>query len=206
MKKFLNDEMETYQNITEQDAVALKKKFKITVTIIKSLFGENAFHRYVAGKVGSIDGNWETKTFNAALYDVYMNVFSNKDRNQVQKSADLIRESIIDLMSNNQDFIDAILLATSNTDRVKKRFSLMYQLTDNILAKKPKQARLFSYEIKKQLFDANPVCEICSQQIFSIDDAAVDHIEQYWKGGQTTVDNARLTHRFCNNSRPRKDA
>ena len=35
--------------------------------------------------------------------------------------------------------------------------------------------------------------------------AAVDHIEQYWRGGKTIPENARLTHRYCNMARPRND-
>lgn len=46
---------------------------------------------------------------------------------------------------------------------------------------------------------------ICGQKIHNIDDAAVDHIEQYWRGGQTIPDNARLTHRYCNVARSRLD-
>ncbi|HET6494136.1 MAG TPA: HNH endonuclease [Thermoleophilia bacterium] len=44
---------------------------------------------------------------------------------------------------------------------------------------------------------------MCGQQISDVDDAAVDHIEQYWRGGQTIPDNARLAHRHCNWSRSR---
>jgi len=36
-----------------------------------------------------------------------------------------------------------------------------------------------------------------------IDDAAIDHIQQYGQGGQTIPENARLTHRYCNLARPR---
>jgi uncharacterized protein with ParB-like and HNH nuclease domain len=32
-----------------------------------------------------------------------------------------------------------------------------------------------------------------------------DHIKQYWTGGQTIPENARLTHRYCNTARPRKE-
>ena len=52
----------------------------------------------------------------------------------------------------------------------------------------------------------NPTCAICGQKIASIDDSAVDHIKQYWTGGQTIPENARLAHRFCNWSRPRTDS
>jgi len=42
-------------------------------------------------------------------------------------------------------------------------------------------------------------------RIRGIDDAAVDHIEQYWLGGKTIPENARLAHRYCNMARPRHD-
>src|SRR5664280_1704171 len=51
--------------------------------------------------------------------------------------------------------------------------------------------------------DSNNTCAICGNRILNIDDAAVDHIKQYWTGGKTIPENARLAHRFCNNARPR---
>ncbi|MDP2858918.1 MAG: hypothetical protein Q8P50_13205 [Bacillota bacterium] len=30
-------------------------------------------------------------------------------------------------------------------------------------------------------------------------------MEQYWVGGRTIPENARLTHRYCNGARPRTD-
>ncbi|MGH8541031.1 MAG: HNH endonuclease [Stenotrophobium sp.] len=35
----------------------------------------------------------------------------------------------------------------------------------------------------------------------SIEDAAVDHVAHYWRGGLTIPANARLTHRYCNSRR-----
>lgn len=203
MKKFLNEDMKKYRNITDDEAEDLRKKFKNSVAIIKSMFGQQAFKRFVPGSQGLPDGAWEAKTFNASLYDVMMGVFCDKDRNQVQQVMDLLRESIIDLMTSNPDFIDSVLLATSNKAKVIKRFDLMRTLVDRILDRAPKQTRLFTLDLKRRLFAKNPVCAICNQQIQSLDDAAVDHIQQYWLGGLTDPENARLTHRFCNNARPR---
>jgi len=59
--------------------------------------------------------------------------------------------------------------------------------------------------VKKELFEKDACCAICHQQIRLMDDAAIDHIHQYWKGGKTIPENARLTHRFCNLSRPRSE-
>ena len=76
---------------------------------------------------------------------------------------------------------------------------------DDILEADKKQKRCFTKALKDELFKKKPTCAICGQRISTVDDAAVDHIEQYWRGGKTIPSNARLTHRFCNWARPRKD-
>jgi hypothetical protein len=60
-------------------------------------------------------------------------------------------------------------------------------------------------QLKETLFQNNNTCAICSQKIQGIDDSAIDHIKQYWTGGKTIPENARLTHRYCNWARSRKD-
>jgi len=205
MKQFFNRDMEKYQSISERDAKELKNAFKNSVAITNSLFGENVFKRFYLGTADDPNGKWEQKRFNASLYDVYMGIFYDKDKNQVYQALDAIREGIIDLMISDSEFIDSILIGTSEQERVKKRFDIMRKTVEDILAKYRKQHRCFSIELKQQLFEENPTCAICGQRIQHIDDAAVDHIEQYWTGGKTIPENARLTHRYCNMARPRND-
>jgi hypothetical protein len=64
-----------------------------------------------------------------------------------------------------------------------------------------KRARNFSLEIKKVLYQNNSTCRICEQRIQQLDDAEVDHIDFYWRGGKTILPNARLVHRYCNRAR-----
>jgi 5-methylcytosine-specific restriction endonuclease McrA len=78
-------------------------------------------------------------------------------------------------------------------------------LVDDILQHHKQQPRCFSRALKQELFDHNPTCALCGQHIQSVDDAAVDHIEQYWRGGKTIPENARLTYRYCNMARSRND-
>ena len=85
--------------------------------------------------------------------------------------------------------------------RLRKTEDLVGQILQNY----PRQPRCFSREIKEQLFAQNQICAICGTKIETIDDAHVDHVEQYHNGGETTISNARLTHRFCNQSRPRNE-
>ena len=118
---------------------------------------------------------------------------------------DAIREALVVLMTENQDFIDSIELSTSSVRMVTRRFDIWRHTLDDILSQTSKQPRCFSRLLKKELYDNDPTCKICNQHIADIDDAAVDHIEQYWLGGKTIPENARLTHRYCNWARPKKD-
>lgn len=205
MRTFFNQDMEKYQFITKEETTELKKAFKNSVIILRSLFGDNAFKRYHKGTESDPNGMWEVRQFNASLFDVWMNIFCDKDKNRVYSCLDSLKEALLDLMSNNDEFIDAIMVSTSSKEKTTKRFDLARKVIEGILEEHPKQQRCFSFELKKKLYEKNPTCSICSQHISHIDDAAVDHIKQYWRGGKTIDENARLAHRYCNWARSRND-
>ncbi|HEX8228161.1 MAG TPA: DUF262 domain-containing protein [Chloroflexia bacterium] len=205
MKRFFNQDMERHQHISKADEEQLRKAFRNAVALTKSMFGEHAFKRFYRGNETNPRGYWEPKKINASLYDVLMGVFAELDKNQVYAALDAIREGIIDLMVSSDEFIDAITLGTSEQIRVRKRFDLVRKTVEDVLSNYQKQPRCFSLQLKRELFEQDPTCTICEQQISQLDDAAVDHIQQYWKGGKTIPDNARLTHRYCNNARSRTD-
>ena len=108
-------------------------------------------------------------------------------------------------MTTDQEFIDAIELSTSSVKAVTHRFDKWRMTLQSILGLGTKEARCFTYSLKQELYNANDTCAICGNKIRNIDDSAVDHIQQYWTGGKTIPENARLTHRYCNNARPRSD-
>lgn len=205
MRLFLNNDMERYQYISERDANDLRTAFKNAVQVVKSIFGDNAFKRYYIGTEGDKNGSWEKKKFNYSLYDVWMGVFTDYDKNQLYAALDSIREGLIDLMASNEEFIESILIGTSDKKRVQKRFDLARKTVEDVLTGYKSQPRCFTLELKEILFDKNPTCAICGQRIQHLDDAAVDHIEQYWRGGKTIPENARLTHRYCNLARSKFD-
>ena len=205
MRKFLNEDMEKYQFISDNDVSEIKNAFKNTVSIIKSLLDTHAFKRFYRGDEKNPNGYWELQMFNASLYDILMYSFAKEDKNKVYQNLDTIREALIVLMTTNQDFIDSIELATSSLQAVTKRFDLWRMALQDIIGIAQKEPRCFSLELKKELYDNNPTCAICVQKIQNIDDTAIDHIKQYWKGGKTIPENARLTHRYCNWARPRTD-
>lgn len=205
MARFLNEEMKSFQNINPDEGAKLRKAFKKSSSLVRSLLGEHAFRRYYRGSEDKPDGRWEPKKFNASLYDIMMWSFSNRDKNQVMANLDAIREALIVLMTTDSEFIEAIELSTSSKKMVMRRFDKWRMVLDEVLAETSKQSRVFSRELKEQLYAQDATCQICSQRIVDVDDAAVDHIEQYWLGGKTIPENARLTHRYCNWARSRKD-
>lgn len=203
MRKFLNKEMEKYRNISEKDAVDLQLAFKNTTSIIKSLFGTHAFNRFYIKDQKPKTIGWQEGKFNASLFDILMDSFSRRDKNRTMENLDSIRESLINLMTSDKQFINSIELSTSSTQAIHVRFTKWINALDAIYSVGEKEPRCFSYQLKKELFHNNPNCALCNQRISEVDDAAVDHITQYWVGGKTIPENARLTHRFCNNHRSR---
>ncbi len=205
IRKFLNNDMDEYQFISEGKVIELKNAFKNAITIIKSLLDDRAFKRFYKGNNKNPNGYWEPKKFNASLYDILMNSFSKEDKNKVYQNLDSIREALIHLMTSDQEFIDAIELSTSSVQAVTKRFDKWRLTLQDIIGIAQKEPRCFSLKLKQELYNDDPTCSICGQKIQNIDDAAIDHIEQYWTGGKTIPENARLTHRYCNWARLRKD-
>lgn len=205
IKAFLNEEMRKYRSISDGEALELRESFKKAVALVKSLVGDVGFKRFYPGNDNNRNGYWEKKRFNASLYDILMWSFSRADKNLVMHNLATIREAYIDLMTSDDEFIEAIEKSTSSLAMVRCRFKKWDERLEAILGDQVRQPRCFSIDIKKKLFEQNPVCAICQQSISCLDDAAVDHIEQYWMGGQTIEENARLTHRYCNCARSRND-
>lgn len=205
IRQFLNDDMEEYKDISDSKAGELKNAFKNSMAIIKSLLGDNAFKRFYVGDKKNPNGSWEPKKFNASLYDILAYSFAREDKNKVYQNLDSIREALIFLMTSDDEFIDSIERSTSSHQAVTKRFDKWRMALQGIIGVSQKESRCFSLKLKKDLFDNDPTCSICGQRIRLMDDAAIDHIEQYWMGGRTIPENARLTHRYCNWARPRKD-
>lgn len=210
IKTFLNEDMRNYQDIGEADAKELREAFKNAVQLIKSLLGANttgsrAFKRFYPGTDQNKNGAWEPKKFNTSLYDILMWTFARADKNLVMHNLDAIREAYVDLMTSDIDFIESVVRSTSSTQMVVRRFKKWSDRLDSVLENQAKQDRCFSRSLKELRFKENPTCAICHQKISCIDDAAVDHIEQYWAGGKTIPENARLAHRYCNCARPKDD-
>jgi hypothetical protein len=206
IKSFLNNEMKMHQNLSKDECDDFVAQFHKAVQINYSLFGARSFRKIACGNPDNPNMVWKsTKNFNNALFDLMMVSFVQYDKNMVFRHLDAIREAYISLLTEDFEFIDAVEKWTNNQRHVKYRYETFDRVLSEIFSHDNKQERCFSKELKELLFKQNDKCSLCNQQIISLEDAAVDHIEQYWLGGKTIPSNARLTHRFCNASRKRKE-
>lgn len=203
MKHFLSREMEKHRMLPKQELAEMEAKFNECIEMAWLVFGENAFRRYYAGDERQPTGYWEKNRVNLALWDTVLYTFGFFKKSQIVPIADAVREELIDLMTNDATFVQYISSTTDKPDRIRYRADEWRRRLDRLVGEQG--PRTFSRALKEQLYQANQACAICGQYIQSVDDAEVDHIEHYWRGGQTIPENARLTHRYCNRARGGKD-
>lgn len=201
--QFCNKELRENRNLSNEKAKEYRNRFYHCIDLVKIVFGEHTFRRYIPGEGDNLQGRWADSQINLALYDLQMVGFSNYSKNEVLAKADYIREALLDLMINHTEFQQLIGFKTSDSDNVKKRFRIWMDTLDQVIGTSSYQQRIFPYSIKEKLFNENPFCAISGQRILAIEDAEVDHKKPYSQGGTTTIDNAQLVLRYFN--RAKKD-
>ncbi len=203
MKQFSNKELRDNRDLSPTKIREYRTRFEHSLDLVKVVFGDMAFRRYMPGEQGA-QGKWADTQINMALYDLQMVGFVNYSKNDVLSKADLIREGLLDLMINNQHFRDQITLQTSNTDVLKKRFRTYMDMLESIIGDPQYSQRTFPYSVKEQLFKDNPYCAISGQKILAIEDSEVDHIIPFSKQGKTEISNAQLVLRYFNRAKSDK--
>ena len=196
MKQFCNSFLNENRNLSEEKVERFKTVFKDTLSIVFSVFNDCAFRRFAKDEKSN-NFNWIKTRINMALFDIQMWGFTRYRKEQIYPHLEEIKEAMIELMTSDQKFIDSIQLKTSNTDMVDYRFKTWQNKLETIITKKS-DARIFPYSVKEKLYKEDPTCKLCNQHIACIDDAHVDHILPYSKSGETCIDNAQITHRWCN--------
>lgn len=202
MKQFSNKELRDNKDLSASKEKEYRNRFEHCLDLVKIVFGEMAFRRYMPGENGDV-GKWGESQINMALYDLQMVGFVNYTKNDVLAKADLIREGLLDLMINNQQFKELLIWQTSDTDKLKKRFRIYMDMLETIIGDASYSQRNFPFSVKQELFNANPFCAISGQKILAIEDSEVDHVIPYSKGGKTEINNAQLVLRYFN--RAKKD-
>lgn len=192
LKKTMNDYMAKNQNLDKNEIDKLKNLFNSKIDIIKQIFGETAFCSY------DRQNDKITKSFSGSVYDSLIIPCSFFDNHSLMVHANELRKQFEYTKRNNLEYQDYTYAATGSKSRVIGRIMLIYNLISNII-KNENTKRIFDYSTKEYLWaNRDHVCAFCKQEILDINDAEVDHIFAYSKGGETIIENAQLLHKHCN--------
>lgn len=203
LKKFLNKFFITYRYADDTKLTEYRKIFQKCMKASVTVFGDNAFKlKSDKIKLGSRNiGEWSSRP-NAAIFQVISTSFAPYDLGEITQKADAIYEAYVDMIANDTLWIDRVRRATGETSRLSYTFEQWQTRLKQIMeTTPPRGARLFSRQLKKEMFEKSTKCALCDQEIKLIDDAALDHDMRYWDGGRTIPENAQLVHRHCNASK-----
>lgn len=203
MKQFCNKELRDNRVLSPEKKDDFKNRFEHCIDLVNVVFGSTAFRRYLPGD-DKEPGKWASTQINMAMFDLQMVGFVNYSKNAILSNADAIREELLSLMITNQEFQNLIGYKTSDTDNVKKRFKIYMNMLESIIGDKTYSQRTFPYALKEELYNQNPYCAISGQKILAIEDAEVDHITPFSKGGKTVKENAQLVLRYFNRAKSDK--
>ena len=122
LKRFLNDYMRTYRHLDESGIDARQKLFSETAAKAHAVFNGNCFRRATGT---ATEWAWLPQV-NSAVYDVIMLNFARLSMTPTQlgDAADDIVDALVLLMFKNDDFADAISLATGDRARLFRRVRL----------------------------------------------------------------------------------
>lgn len=202
-KRFLNAEMERHRNLSEAELTEMREVFEKCIEMAYAVFQEKAFRRYYSGNTYNPGGTWEKSRLNVALWDTVMYVFSRYERDEILPITDHVREEFLDMITNDQKFVEYISSSTDRAERIQYRAEAWNTRLQKLIGLKPGEPRTFSLEFKALLLERHPTCHVCWKPIEHVDDAAIAHIPDYWRENKQIPENARLDHRFCHRVRHR---
>ena len=130
--------------------------------------------------------------------------FNRYQKHEIVPRADEIRNAMIELLID-PSYNETISIRTNDRSQLTKGTGAGSTDWKKSWESGRGKPRTFPISVKKELYNQSTACAICGQEIQMLDDAEVDHITPFSKGGYTMVDNAQLTHRYCNRAKNNRE-
>ena len=125
MDEFLAESLRTMNRQSDEDLSRLGTAFRRGLENNYSLFGRHAFRKHARGQE-------RRSVLNASLWDVMSTGLSRYSREQVDASADALREAFHDLL-DDEEFNIAITYGPNDPRKVRHRFSAAHGMMQEVL-------------------------------------------------------------------------
>jgi hypothetical protein len=201
LKSFLNEYMGKHAPKGD-DIQTQAEIFRQTMRNVWAVFGENSGRLYSTGTedAPTVDGKWEPK-FSISALDIQASALMRQNPGKVQMVAEQISEMYVLYLLTQPQIRLAISRQPAGNAATNLRWTGFKAEVQKLLDGTYVEPRFFPQEFRRELFQKNPSCKICGNEIHAFEDSTVDHIEAYSRGGKTIRDNGQLAHRSCNASK-----
>ena len=127
---FLNDCMANINKMSDEQREALKHQFLRSMTAASRIFGKDAFRKRYAPDASRYP-------INKALFEcwsVNLNRLNDQQLLQLEEQSDILITKFMGIMQNDHEFEIAISQGTGDINKVKRRFSTIERLIQEVLA------------------------------------------------------------------------
>ena len=125
---FMSKAMAAIYHFSEERKQQIKADYTASMNLNKEVFGRNAFRK--------IDETGKRKPINKAIFDVFsvqFAVLTERERNIIAQSKDILNESLMRLLIEDSAFFWAVSSATGDKNRVIYRHQTIKNLIQNII-------------------------------------------------------------------------
>lgn len=182
LESFLKDN----KDITSHEGSKLKSKFRKVLTNLQEIFPKQDIQASLYSKRTHFIG-------------LFLAIGSLISEYFILTNPEQIQERLLDFIQEPPDeYKESVLGAIRHKTKRQKRVKMLKEIIlEN--EKKLDGNRSFSASLKQKFWrEYNHICQICSRKIRQFNDASLDHIEPWAKGGKTEESNAQLAHKRCN--------
>ncbi len=189
LQKFLGN----FRDISEGDARDVRAKFRKIIKNLKEVLTSGDLQ----------ETQWGKRTHFISLFLTFAELL---EENYLLGDPESLRESLQEFLENQpENYKEAVQGAIRQKAKRKARVDILIDYVSPFSVKLDPN-RLFDQPLRQKLWGDGHTCQICKRVINRYQDAVVDHIEPWAKGGETITANGQLAHKGCNKQKSDKAA
>lgn len=194
LSRFLNKDMEKYQDADEEHLQDLEKHFLKSLDNAITIFGNRAFRRYFPGNRVEPNGHWN-RTVNKPIFECFIHILAQYDPEEIKLYAECIREGYLVHITSDERLIENMEYrgGSYHAGKLRTRFRMFEQFVAGIV-----KGADGSYKDvwKMNAYTENNTCCYCNRSILHIDDAGIVSQKDYWISMDPSQ-RLQLAHRYC---------